>query len=183
MRQIDLFPRTGNSIFTYSGNRFWPLDPRSEEILIDDIAQSLSLICRFNGHICDFYSVAQHSVHVSYLCDKENALWGLLHDASEAYLADIPRPIKSLLPGYKDREKQVMEGICNKFGLPIVEPPDVKTADNVMLATEMRDLMPNMDESPPDCPEPEEWNIEPWHFDAAKKIFLQRFDELVNATS
>src|ERR1039457_118422 len=83
-------------IGTFSGLRFWPLDPNPEKILIDDIAHALAHQCRFGGHASRFYSVAEHSVHVSRLCPPEDALWGLLHDASEAYLVDLPRPLKQL---------------------------------------------------------------------------------------
>src|SRR4051794_15527189 len=88
--------RRGGWITTFSRRQFWPLDPHSDEIHIEDIAHSLSQQCRFGGHSRSFYSVAQHSCLVSALCKANDALWGLLHDASEAYLGDIPRPLKSL---------------------------------------------------------------------------------------
>ena len=69
-------------IGTFSGLRFWPLDPNPEKILIDDIAHALAHQCRFGGHASRFYSVAEHSVHVSRLCLPEHALWGLLHDVA-----------------------------------------------------------------------------------------------------
>ena len=82
--------RNGSWLQTYTGIQFWPLDPRPEEIDIQDIAHALSLLCRFNGHCQRFYSVAEHSVHVSTILAPEFGLWGLLHDAAEAYLSDIP---------------------------------------------------------------------------------------------
>src|SRR5579885_2784587 len=88
--------RHGDWIQTYCGVAFYPLDPRPEEILIEDIAHALSMLCRFTGHVKRFYSVAQHCVYVSHRCDPKDALWGLLHDAAEAYLNDISRPVKSL---------------------------------------------------------------------------------------
>ena len=96
-------------IGTFSGLRFWPLDPNPEKILIADIAHALAHQCRFGGHASKFYSVAEHSVHVSKLCLPEHALWGLLHDASEAYLVDLPRPLK-LLPEfapYREAERRL----------------------------------------------------------------------------
>ena len=90
---------------TYTGKEFYPLDPNPADIDIKDIAHALSNCCRFAGHIKSFYSVAQHSVIVSELCEPENALAGLLHDASEAYLSDIARPVKytEQMEGYRLR--------------------------------------------------------------------------------
>jgi hypothetical protein len=131
-------------IQTYSGGQFWPLDPRAEEVEIADIAHALSNMCRFTGHVKEFYSVAQHSVLVAELVPTEHKLWALLHDASEAYLHDLPRPLKRSQPFgalYKGHEARLMEVICEKFGLPAEEPPCVKDADTRLLMTERRDLM------------------------------------------
>ena len=130
-------------IQTYSGRRFNPTNPNADAIVIQDIAHSLSMQCRFSGHCSSFYSVAQHSVLVSYLCDQEDAFWGLLHDASEAYLVDIPRPLKHSgnFDAYLKFEKIMQKAICKRFGLPQKEPPSVKYADTLVLATEARDLM------------------------------------------
>lgn len=121
---------------------FWPLDPRPEEIHIEDIAVALSNLCRFGGHVREFYSVAQHSVHVAGLCGPEDALWGLLHDASEAYLGDIIRPLKrqDCFAEYRAAEERLMAAVCERFGLPLEMPESVRRADEVMLATEARDL-------------------------------------------
>lgn len=137
------FMRTGDWIQTRYGVAFYPLDPRPEEIKIEDIAHALSNQCRFSGHVKEFYSVAEHSVHVSRICDPKDALWGLLHDAAEAYLQDMARPIKNL-PGmelYRQAEHVTMHAVCTKFGMDYSEPDSVKDADKRMLAVEARDLM------------------------------------------
>lgn len=133
--------RVGDWIQTYSGLQFWPLDPRPTEVLPLDIAHALSHQCRFSGHTSEFYSVAQHSVLVSLHVSPEHALWGLLHDAGEAYLMDMPRPIKRMFPAYKEAEAVVMRAVCDRFGLPHEMPAAVAEADIRMLATEARDLM------------------------------------------
>ncbi|HGE8299586.1 TPA: HD family hydrolase, partial [Serratia marcescens] len=127
-------------IRTHSGRHFCYEAISLDAIDIDDIAQALSNICRFAGHLDDFYSVAQHSVLVSRLVPPELALEALLHDASEAYCQDIPAPLKALLPDYRDIEASVDNVIRSLFGLPLAHSPEVKHADLVMLATERRDL-------------------------------------------
>jgi uncharacterized protein len=86
--------RNGAWIQTVTGKQFWPMDAQPEEVDIEDIAHALSLPCRFNGHCKQFYSVAEHSIHVSRVVSNENAARGLLHDAAEAYLSYIPQPVK-----------------------------------------------------------------------------------------
>jgi len=128
-------------IQTYSGLRFYPARPTPEMITIGDIAQALSLEPRFAGQSLFHYSVAQHSILVSLHCDPADALWGLLHDASEAYLKDIPRPIKRMLPGYKRLERRVQRVIAKRFGLPWPCPESVHVADTRILVNERRDVM------------------------------------------
>lgn len=86
-------------IQTFSGRQFFPLEPRVEDVCIEDIAHGLSNLCRYAGHCECFYSVAQHCLLVSRVVPREHALRGLLHDASEAYLIDVPRPIKHSIGG------------------------------------------------------------------------------------
>lgn len=137
--------RRGDWMQTYTGRKFWPLDPRPEDVCIEDIAHSLSMQARYAGHGKRFYSVAEHCVHVSVACGAETALWGLLHDASEAYLVDVPRPLKRHLPGYVEAEARVMASICIAFGLPDEMPIGVHELDNRILADEIRQNMAPMD--------------------------------------
>lgn len=164
----------------YSGRKFFPMNPDIDAIDINDIAQSLSNMCRFTGHCKSFYSVAQHSVMVSYLVG-EHAMWGLLHDASEAYLVDMPRPIKRLkeLQPFRDIENNVMLAICEKFGLSKIEPPIVKDADTRMLATEARDLMSPLHPDWHQPCEPLPFTIITLNPTEAKNLFLNRYRELV----
>jgi hypothetical protein len=166
-------------IQTYTGKPFWPLNPRPEDLDIIDIAHSLAHQCRYSGHTKQFYSVAEHSVHISYFVKPENALWGLMHDASEAYLSDIPRPIKPLLPQYKEAEKRLMDCIAFRFNFSEEEPAEVKEMDTLILHNERRDLM---------LPSALEWGlqgepipnltIEGWSPNKAKALFLRRYLEL-----
>lgn len=112
-----------------------------DDVDIRDIAHSLALTNRFTGHTPSPYSVAQHSVVVSKLCPQEHALWGLLHDAPEAYLADISRPVKQALLDrgvtiLKEIDKAIMAVVAKAFGLRMPEPPEVKRADDNALANE-----------------------------------------------
>lgn len=128
-------------------------------------------------------SVAQHSVLVSYICDSEDALWGLLHDASEAYLVDVPRPLKrsGKFQAYIDFETVMQEAVCRRFALPFEEPPTVKWADKILLATEARDLMSPLHSDWEQSIEPLPFKIEPWDHNKAKDMFMKRFFELSGA--
>lgn len=128
-------------IQTNSGRVFDLLRPHSDAVDIEDIAHALSNVARFTGHTDVFYSVAQHSVIVSLIVPPAHALSALLHDATEAYLGDVSRPLKALLPDYRVIEKRVWQVIAKKFGLPAVLHPTVKHADQVALMTERRDLL------------------------------------------
>jgi len=127
---------------------FYPLDPRPEEIDIQNIAWSLSMQCRFNGHLSYFYSVAQHSVIVSrivesqYPFDNKLILRALLHDAAEAYVGDVITPIKKLLPRFYEIEEKIEHVIMDKYGLERDMPECVKEADIIAVVTESRDLHP-----------------------------------------
>lgn len=126
---------------TFSGGIICPADPIVEEIDIDDIAHALAQQPRFGGHLRVHLSVAQHCYEVSYRCDPKDALWGLLHDASEAYIADICRPVKKGLIGYKEAEDALMKVICKKFGLDPVMPESVRVADDLMIHIESNQFL------------------------------------------
>lgn len=114
-----------------------------KDIQIEDIAASTAKLCRFTGHCKAFYSVAQHSVLVSKIVPPEYALAGLLHDATEAYINDLSRPLKLIVPQYGEFEHtRLWPVIAARFDLPDVLPPCIKEADNIALVTEKRDLMP-----------------------------------------
>ena len=174
------FDKEAAWIQTHSGRRFNPTNPYPDAIVIQDIAHALSMQCRFSGHTKKFYSVAQHSVLVSYICDSKDALWGLLHDASEAYLVDVPRPLKQSgkFGAYIEFEGKMQEAICKRFGLPMKEPPSVKAADTKLLATEARDLMSPLHPDWIQRTDPLPFKIEPWGHDHAKDMFMKRFFEL-----
>ena len=168
------------AIGTYTGRKFWPLDARPEEVDIIDIAHALSCMCRFNGHVTEFYSVAQHSVMVSHLVPEQDAMWGLLHDASEAYIADIVRPINSSLTNYAEIEENLMKVIAEAFNLPWPMPPSVKVADSVALKTEQRDLKPHSSKWCPhtDGVKPLPTRIRAFDQRTAERLFLNRFHQL-----
>ena len=158
-------------ITTYSGIRFYPLNPKVEDINIIDIAHHLS---RFTGACISFYSVAQHSVYVSEMCEPAHALRGLLHDATEAYLSDIAGPVKHAegFAFYREAEKRLDETICDRFGLPYELHESIKIADKRVFVTEMRDLMPFPST---DTEKPYSWNVLPDDPIVTELLFLKRF--------
>lgn len=142
----------------FSGRKFWPLDPRPEDLSWGDIAHQLSLEARYSGATKTIYSVAEHSVGVSqraavlagYRKDRKLSGWplycarfGLIHDASEAYLSDVARPVKrqAIMFGYREAERKLQAMICQWAGLGVVEPEEVRIADQEMLYTEARQIM------------------------------------------
>jgi len=155
---------------TFTGKDFYPLEPRLEDIDIIDIAHSLSLLCRYAGHTITHYSVAQHSVYVARIVEwkvwqqarpitvaalkyaspeeleddaRRLALWGLLHDASEAYTGDFIRPVKVSALGHNFQlvERKLMELIAQRYGLEWPEPPEVTDVDGRICDLEKRYLM------------------------------------------
>lgn len=149
-----------------------------------DIAVALSRKCRWGGHTARPFYVAQHCVLVAHECRREAPairLAALLHDATEAYLEDLPRPAKRLLPGYRDLERRLAAAIERRFALPglLTElPPVVKAADDCLLATEARDLWGAGPIAWQIQAEPRAAWIETWSSDRAYAAFLNEFDRL-----
>jgi len=169
---------------TYSGLIYNIMSPNLEHISIIDIAHSLSMQCRYNGHTKKFYSVAEHSC---ILCDfainhdypLSSRKWALMHDASETYLGDIIRPFKIILNGYQVYEDITLTAIAKKFELNLPIPNDIQIIDLLILNNERKHLLiPNIfdwgigEESLSDI------KIECWEPSQAKKEFTDRFIKL-----
>jgi hypothetical protein len=172
--------RVGDWIQTFTGRQFWPLDPRPAEVHIADIAHHLSMDCRYSGAGRRFYSVAEHSVLMARAVSPRHRLAALMHDASEAYLRDMVRPLKRWMPEYRTVEAAVTLAICARFELPAELPTEVKEADNRILHDER---VQNL--APPPIPWKEEEQVEPlgvtlrfWTPTEAEFWFLTEFDHL-----
>lgn len=140
---------------TYTGRRFYPLEPRARDVALEDIAHALSLLCRYTGHVRKFYSVAEHSVYVTSVvatrllasgksgpANANVIRWALLHDAAEAYVGDMGRPLKHQpeMSLYRETEARVMGAIAERFGLIGTEPALVRDVDKEIIGTEARIL-------------------------------------------
>jgi 5'-deoxynucleotidase YfbR-like HD superfamily hydrolase len=173
--------------------RFFPLRPTIGDLAIEDIAHALAMKVRFTGHVSTFYSVAEHSVHCSQRVPREDALWALLHDAAEAYLPDVARPIKRQLwvqareeelIEFREAEDNILRVVARRFGLAWPMPTSVKTVDLRMLATERDLLMAAGSEAWGDLYGVERFAelLTPgaigWEWQTAKSQFLARFAEL-----
>ena len=162
----------------HSGRKFSFVDPQPEDIHIDDICHALSLNCRYIGHCSDFYSVAEHSVRVSEILPDEFKLAGLTHDFAEAYVTDIPSPLKQYLPDFRAIEERVEKVIAAKYNLKWPMPKEVKNADMILLTTELRDLLGDKADDWKDLQkqgfEPLKNRIFPWESYSAK-ILLRSF--------
>jgi len=170
-------------IQTYTNKRFHILDPRPEEICIEDIAHALSLQCRFTGHVKWHYSVAQHCVYASRIVGTDFAFEALMHDSSEAYICDMTRPVKHYTPAgaaYLVLEAKIEAAVAEKFNLPAIMSPQVKDADNQMLYAEKAQLMPPMDWSTRWSADQKAANLQimQWTNEYAEGCFLRRFSEL-----
>lgn len=199
---------TGPWFQTFTGAKVNPMTLEPEDVRLEDVAHALSLICRFNGHCNRHYSVAQHSVagahvalssgywHTEHEHDdrRDLALWFLIHDAAEAYLQDLPRPVKyadKFFPdadwavGFREVEHHVQE-VCNLSLLGIRQPSqeiedDLRKLDDAMLATERHQLMGNPEIEWDFLPPPLSGNFPVWHPAQAEKHFLSLFRELSQA--
>jgi hypothetical protein len=157
---------------TVSGKDVHLLNPSPDKIDIKDIAAGLSKMCRYNGQISEFYSVAQHSVYAAILAKPESRMHALLHDSSEAYLGDVISPLKSLLINYEEIEKRMMSAIAQKFNFSFDDHEHVHEIDQRLLTTEVQQLIPhhNLDWklTAPAYP----FKIEPWRWWSAEEKFL-----------
>lgn len=169
-------------IQTFTGKRLDLDPPNPDQIDIEDIAHGLSMLCRFNGQCTQFYSVAEHSVHVSHEIAPKFALVGLLHDAAEAYLGDVPSPLKKQLSQFKTFEGKMEVAIGKKFDIKpdLFKDRELKRADVQLLIDEKAVLMVDPPEPwPPGAPDVKDASrIECWEPALAKQKFLERFAEL-----
>lgn len=173
---------TAGVISTWTGRELSLLQPDLAAIDVRDIARSLASQARYLGHTKAPYSVAQHSVIVSHLCAPDDALAGLLHDASEAYLGDLIGPIKTLpmMAGFRALEAIWQGAIYQAFGLPALVPASVLAVDHAIRANEARDLKAVVPTWAADMlplslhglP------ITPWPWEEAERRFLRRFEAL-----
>jgi uncharacterized protein len=176
----------GDFIGLRHGARWYPVHPLPEDVVWPELARALGRLCRWRGHTDTFYSVAQHCIDVSALLPRPLQLWGLLHDAHEAYLGDIPAPLKPYVPTFEGLEDRSMHAIFLRAGIDLehgdcVQVAEglqaVKVADLKMLATEARDLMGD----PKDWRlpiSPREERIVAWTPDVAARIWLDTFEFL-----
>lgn len=175
--------KDGGWFTTYTGKKYNPINPTVDMICIEDVARSLSNICRFGGHVKTFYSVAQHSVHVSHLCESKFSREGLMHDGPEGFIGDMVRPLKytDAMIAFREVEEINERVFVEKFNLQDIMPVSVKYADNVMVVAEALELF---------VPQPQ-WALEAlkknphpfklteiWTPDEARDKFLERYYEL-----
>lgn len=177
--------RKGNFINTYSKIKFWPLDPKAEEIKSVDIAHALSMLCRANGHFSNFYSVAQHSINC-FLEAKNRGLSNrvqlacLIHDASEAYISDITRPVKKLLNEYLEIESKLQDAIYEAYSLTNLTDGElrlIKEIDDAMLNYEMKMLLGVSGIN--NLILTKKYNLDFRNMEEVKKEFITTLDELV----
>lgn len=176
----DLPPRCDRTwIETYTGQKFWPLNPRVDEIHINDIAHSLAMQVRYTGHAREFYSVAEHCCHVADLQgDTMYKKWALMHDAAEAYLADIATPTKWFFKEFEGVEDRILQCIAERFGIPWPMHPQVKVNDRRLYANERKVLMSGRHKGSWEATAVPGLKIKCWSWSVARAEFLDRFKEL-----
>lgn len=179
-------PAAGPYLQTVSGRWVNPFEPDPGQIDPGDIARALANQCRFGGHSRVFYSVAQHCVIVSRVVeardgDVEDVFAALMHDAAEAYLGDMPHPLKhrsALGAAFREAEARLEVAIRDRFKIR-VDVPEIKRVDRALLATERRAFSaevwhwPELDEV-----EPLELQLTAWSPDEAADAFAKRYAEL-----
>jgi uncharacterized protein len=179
-------PAPGPYLQTVSGRWVNPFDPDPEQLDAGDIARALANLCRFGGHSRSFYSVAQHSVIVSRLVeartgDAEDAFAALMHDATEAYLGDMPHPLKHRSPlgtAYKAAEDHLEQALRNRFNIK-PDVPEIKRVDKALLAAERRAFSAERWHWPElEGVEPLDVELAAWPPDEAVRAFAERYAEL-----
>jgi hypothetical protein len=183
----------GDWMQTFTGRRFFPLDPRAEDVDPRDIAHALAHLCRYAGHVDRFYSVAEHCVLLSWWAERHGAdellqLELLLHDATEAYVVDVPRPLKINLPDYRAVEARVATAIAERFGTlehadtvdgQAVDSLEVKQLDTRILLDERAALMSRTRHAwGVDSLEPLGVRIRAWSPRRAERMYLRRLRQL-----
>jgi hypothetical protein len=183
--ELEINPSTllyDGAILLRSGLMVHPLRMREEDILIQDIAFALSNTCRFRGHV-NYMSVAEHCCNVSDACPAAHKLEGLLHDGPEYVLADLPKPVKELMPEYVEAEEELWRVMARRFNLPLARTPVVKEVDNRALLAERNHLFQESSNSrnwyldkigvvPLSC------RIRCWSPEIARREFMSRFNLL-----
>ena len=166
-----------------SGAMFDYNRPHEGVVAIEDIASALSKVCRFAGHVNEFYSVAQHAVNASWIVPPEHAFTALMHDTAEAFTNDIPTPLKVAIPAFRELETIIESAMAERFGFEYPLPPEVKLADLQMLALEKHSLKD--DHLPWAVLYGIEWlhlrksvELTGWEPEYAEFRFLRRFEEL-----
>lgn len=169
---------TNPTIQTFVGELFDIFDPNLNQINLKDISHALSMICRYGGHSREFYSVAEHSVLIAGYFEKTGhtdlARWGLMHDATEAYMGDLIRPLKRALPAYAAAEDNLMAYICTKFDLPIEQPGPIKEAD-LRITTDEREILMFPRVWSYDPLEPLGVELQCWTHDQAEQAWLDTY--------
>lgn len=172
-----------NSIVTYTGKRVWPFDLKPKDIDPLDIAAALSNICRYNGHVSGFISVAQHSCLVHDYAPKELKKQALLHDATEAYCGDMVAPLKHLdsLAEYREIEDNIWVVVAERFNLPQQLDEQVKELDVAIRSAEIRDLkngIGSLNTSANEKIADRFAMVDPWSPKKAKKQMITRMQKL-----
>lgn len=189
--------RKGDWFQTRSGIPFYILDPRPEDVVVEDIAHSLAYQCRYNGHSARFYSVAEHAWHVSQVADQQgrpsvDIFHALHHDSAEAYTSDIPKPIKNSLPDLREAEDRVEAVVFAALGVPCAKPQWLRELDQRIVKDEKEQLMgpPRTGAEWPingdkqktyDALEPLGVKVQCWSPGMAKEMFLRGHYQLLEA--
>lgn len=167
------------TISLLEGGHFDFLEPEKSVFTIKDVARGLSNISRFSGHVHRPYTVSQHSVIVSRIVPEEHALAALLHDSCEAFLGDVSKPLKNLLPDYMALEIKAETEVLKRFGVKFPLHPCVKEADNIAFVTERRDLQPGVAVDAKFAGvKPLDQKIIPWDCHMSYIYFVRRYEEL-----